>query len=90
MSVDYWWFFIHLSLEEETKILPLDQDALQKVVLSDSSKGILQQWRNNPETFIFTNNDWALFYNRFTSAFIVPSFQHFGKQLISEELIPEW
>ncbi len=45
MSVDYFWFFIHLSSEEETKILPIYQDALQKAVLSDSSKDILQKWR---------------------------------------------
>ena len=32
MSVDYLWFFIHLSSEEETKIMPLYQDALQKAV----------------------------------------------------------
>ncbi|BAY81995.1 hypothetical protein NIES267_14730 [Calothrix parasitica NIES-267] len=92
MSVDYWWFFIHLSSEEETKILPFYQDALQKAVLSDSSTDILQQWRDNPETFIFANhkNNDFLFYNRFIWAFIVPSFQNFGEQLISEKLIPEW
>lgn len=92
MSVDYWWFFIHLSSEEEIKILPFYQDALQKAVLSDSSKDILQQWRDNPETFIFANqkNNDFLFYNRFIWAFIVPSFQNFGEQFISEKLIPEW
>ncbi|MBV6626807.1 MAG: hypothetical protein KI793_28370 [Rivularia sp. (in: Bacteria)] len=90
MSIDYWWFFIHLSDDEETKILPFYQDALQKAVLSDSSKDILQQWRDNHETFIFTNDDWVLFYNQFISSFIVPSFQNFGEQLISEKLVPGW
>ena len=90
MSVDYWWLFIHLSSAEEAYILPFYQNALQKAILSNNSKDILQQWRNNPKNFIFTNNDWVLFYNRFISAFIVDSFQNFGEQLISEKLIPEW
>lgn len=92
MSVDYWWLFMNLS-SEEASILPYYQDALQKAVLSDSSKDILQQWRDNPETFIFTNqknDDWVLFYNQFISAFIIPSFQNFGEQLISEKLISGW
>lgn len=88
MSIDYWWFFINLSSEEETKILPLYQDALQKAVLSDISKDILQQWRDNLENFY--KDDLFYSYNRFTSAFIVPSFQIFGEQLISEELILGW
>jgi hypothetical protein len=88
MSIDYWWFFINLSSEEETKILPLYQDALQKAVLSDISKDILQLWRDNPENFY--KDDLFYSYNRFTSAFIVPSFQIFGEQLISEELILGW
>ena len=90
MSVDYWWFFIHLSSAEETDIFPFYQNALQKAVLSNISKDILQQWRDNSEDFIFINDDWVLFYNRFISAFIVDSFQNFGEQLISEKLIPEW
>ena len=90
MSVDYWWLFFHLSSAEEAFILPFYQNALQKAILSNNSKDILQQWRNNPKNFIFTNNDWVLFYNRFISAFIVDSFQNFGEQLISEKLIPEW
>ena len=90
MSVDYWWLFFHLSSAEEAFILPFYQNALQKAILSNNSKDILQQWRNNPKNFIFTNNDWVLFYNRFISAFIVDSFQNFGEQLISEKLIPGW
>lgn len=88
MSLDYWWFLIHLSSDEETKILPFYQDALQKAVLSDNSKDILQQWRDNSENFY--KDDFFYSYNRFISAFIVPSFQNFGEQLISRELIPEW
>ncbi|MCJ8283315.1 MAG: hypothetical protein MJK14_26860 [Rivularia sp. ALOHA_DT_140] len=88
MSVDYWWFFIHLSAEEETKILPFYQDALQKAVLSDCSKDILQQWRDNPE--YFWKDDLFDSYNRFISAFIIPSFQDFGKKLISGQLITGW
>ena len=45
MSVDYFWFFINLSSEEETKILLFYQDAFKKAILSDSSKAILQQCR---------------------------------------------
>mgnify|MGYP001797147778 CR=1 FL=1 len=90
MSIDYWWFFIHLSSDEETNILPIYQNALQKAVLSDNSKDILQQWRDNPEYFISVNNDWVLSYNAFLSAFLIPSFQDFGKKLISGELITGW
>ena len=88
MSIDYWWFFIHLSSEEENEILSFYQHALQKAILSDSSKDILQQWRNNPETFInYQDNNWFLSYNSFISAFIIPSFQNFGEQLLSGKLI---
>ena len=91
MSIDYWWFFIHLSPEEETNILPFYQDALKQAVLSDSSKAILQQWRNNPEHFInYQENDWVLSYNCFISAFIVRSFQKFGEKLLSGEAISGW
>jgi len=87
MSVDYWWLFIHLSSDEETKFLPLYQDALQEAVLSDNSNDILQKWRDNPENFY--KNDF-LSYNRFISAFIIPSFQDLGEKLFSETLVPEW
>jgi len=90
MSVDYWWLFINLSSKEESSILPFYQDALQKAVLSSISRDILQKWQDNPRSFIFTNNDWVLFYNQFISAFIIPSFQNFGNKLISEKLIPRW
>lgn len=90
MSIDYWWFFIHLSPEEETVILPLYQDALQKAVLSNISKDILQQWRNEPDDFYKEKNDLFVDYNNFILAFLVPSFQDFAKKIFSVDAIPGW
>lgn len=89
MSVDYWWFFIHLAAEEEKNIIQLYKNALNKAVVSDSSQKILQKWRNDSELFD-TDENWASSYNHFISAFIVPSFQDLGEQLLSAKAIPGW
>lgn len=86
MSIDYWWILCHFSVENEAILSEKYNFALQNADLSEASRRIIKKWQTDPEGFFDPKKFDAtniVLYNDFVSAFVVNSFQDFGKDIVS-------